>query len=119
MITISWSALIAICAAVVTFSGAVSAIVKFVKWLKRPEEKQNANINKLNTKIDKLEERIEVVENKLSTDKSRLEDLETGLKLTLESLLALLSHALDGNDVEGLRKSTKDLNQYLLGKVEK
>lgn len=119
MITISVKALLAICAAIVTASGAIGAIVKLIRWLKRPEEKQNENIDKLDAKIDKLEKRMEAVEDKLSTDKSRLEDLETGLKLTLESLLALLSHALDGNDIDGLKKTKTDLNKYLLGKVEK
>lgn len=112
MITISWSALIAICAAVVTVSGAIGAIVKLIRWLKRPEVRQDENIGKLTSRMD-------TVENKLSKDKERLEDLETGLKYTLESLLALLSHALDGNDIDGMKKAKKHLNEYLIQKVEK
>ncbi len=112
MITISWSALIAICAAVVTVSGAVGAIVKFLHFLRKPEVKQNEN-------IDKLAADMLLVQSKLNSDKERLDDLETGLKYTLESLLALLSHALDGNDIDGLKKAKKHLNEYLIGKVEK
>ena len=112
MITISWSALIAICAAVVTVSGAIGAIVKLIQWLKRPEVRQNEN-------IDKLISRMDTVENTLSKDKERLGDLETGLKYTLESLLALLSHALDGNDIDSMKKAKKHLNDYLIQKVEK
>lgn len=112
MITISWSALIAICAAVVTVSGAISVLVKFFTFLRRPEVKQNEHIDKLSA--DMLS-----VQNKLESDKERLDDLETGLKYTLESLLALLTHALDGNDVDGMRKAKEHLNVYLLGKVER
>lgn len=112
MITISWSALIAICAAVVTVSGAIGAIVKLIRWLKKPEVRQNEN-------IDKLISRMDGVEDKLSKDKERLEDLETGLKYTLESLFALLSHALDGNDIDSMKKAKKHLNDYLIQKVEK
>lgn len=112
MITISWSALIAICAAVVTVSGAIGAIVKLIRWLKKPEVRQDES-------IDKLTSRMDTVENKLSKDKERLEDLETGLKYTLESLLALLSHALDGNDIDSMKKAKKHLNDYLIQKVEK
>lgn len=112
MITISWSALIAICAAVVTVSGAIGAIVKLIRWLKKPEARQDESINKLISRMD-------TVENKLSKDKERLEDLETGLKYTLESLLALLSHALDGNDIDSMKKAKKHLNDYLIQKVEK
>lgn len=112
MITISWSALIAICAAVVTVSGAVGAIVKFITFLRRPEVKQNEELEKLTA--DMLS-----VQSKLNSDKARLDDLETGLKYTLESLLALLSHALDGNDIDGMKKAKKHLNDYLISKVEK
>lgn len=112
MITISVSALIAICAAIVTVSGAIGVIVKFIMLLRKPEVRQNEEISKLSSRVD-------VVDEKLSTDKQRLDDLETGLKYTLESLLALLSHALDGNDIDGLKKAKKHLNEYLLGKVEK
>jgi hypothetical protein len=112
MITISWSALIAICAAVITVSGAVGAVVKFITFLRKPETKQNQE-------IADLMRRMSAVEEKLSTDKQRLDDLETGLKYTLESLFALLSHALDGNDVEGLKTAKAHLNDYLIKKVEK
>ena len=112
MITISVSALIAICAAIVTVSGAIGVIVKFIMFLRKPEVRQNEEISKLSSRVDAVDE-------KLSTDKQRLGDLETGLKYTLESLLALLSHALDGNDIDGLKKEKKHLNEYLLGKVEK
>lgn len=112
MITISWSALIAICAAVVTVSGAIGAIVKLITFLRKPEVKQNENIHELTGRMDS-------VDGKLAKDKERLDDLETGLKYTLESLLALLTHALDGNDIEGLKKAKKHLNDYLISKVEK
>ena len=112
MITISWSALIAICAAVITVSGAISVVVKFITFLRKPEVKQDENIKNLSKRMD-------AVDTMLSTDKERLDDLETGLKYTLESLLALLSHALDGNDIDGMKKAKKHLNEYLLGKVEK
>ena len=112
MITISWSALIAICAAVITLSGAVGAIVKFITFLRRPEVKQDKNISDL---TDRMSE----AESKLSRNKERINDLETGMKYTLESLLALLSHALDGNDVDSMRKAKKHLNDYLIGKIEK
>ncbi len=111
MITISWSALLSICAAVVALSGAIGAIVRLIKWLKRPGEKQDENISS-------LERRMDDVEQKLTKNKGRLSDVEKGLRLTLESLLALMSHAIDGNDIDKLKKAKDDLNAYLLEKVE-
>lgn len=69
--------------------------------------------------INKLSQKTEAIEQRLDSDKQRLDDLETGLKYTLESLLALLSHAIDGNEVDGLKKAKQHLNDYLIQKVEK
>jgi hypothetical protein len=33
-----------------------------------------------------------------------------------QSMLALLSHALNGNDVDSLKKAKEDLQNYLIGK---
>lgn len=110
MITISWSALIAICAAVITVSGAVSVVVKFITFLRKPEVKQTEDIQALKKRMDS-------VDSMLSNDKERLESLETGLKYILQSLQALLLHAIDGNDIDSLKKARDNLNSYLLEKV--
>ena len=112
MVTVSWGALIAICAAIVTFSEAIKAIVNAIKAVRKPEQRQDEQIQNLN-------EQIKAIEDKLETDKSRLDELEVGLEYTLESLFALLSHAIDGNDVDGLKKAKSNLNSYLIGKVRK
>lgn len=112
MVTISWGALIAICAAVVTISEAIKAIIGAVKAVRKPEHRQNEQ-------IQKLDEQVKAIEEKLGNDKSRLDELEAGLEYTLESLLALLSHAIDGNDVDGLKTAKTHLNSYLIGKVKR
>lgn len=112
MVTVSWGALIAICAAVVTFSEAAKAIINAIKAVRKPEQKQNEQIQNLNDKIKSVEE-------KLGTDNDRLNELEVGLEYTLESLFALLSHAIDGNDVDGLKTAKTHLNSYLIGKVRR
>ena len=39
---------------------------------------------------------------------------EEGNKYTQKALLALLAHAIDGNNVEQLRKAEDDLKNYLI-----
>ena len=70
-----------------------------------------------------LEARIEAVEKKqeqhdeyFNRDLKRIEILEEGNRVTQKALLALMSHALDGNDVERLRKAKDDLNEYLINR---
>lgn len=112
MITISVSMLLAICSGIVVVSAAVGAVVRGINVLRKPEIAQNKNIEKLTEKLNQMEQ-------KVSSDNQRLDDLETGLKYTLEALFALLSHAIDGNETEGLKDAKKHLNDYLIGKVEK
>ena len=47
-------------------------------------------------------------------DKGRIEDIEEGNKVTQKALLALLSHARDGNNIEQLAKAETELTQYLI-----
>jgi site-specific DNA-cytosine methylase len=49
-------------------------------------------------------------------DLHRFEELESGNKLVQEAILALLSHAIDGNEVDGLKDAKKSLQKYLIDK---
>ena len=71
----------------------------------------------------KIEERLSAVEKKLdehqdyfSNDNERLDIIEEGNKVTQRALLALLSHGIDGNDVEGMRKAKAELQDYLIAR---
>lgn len=70
----------------------------------------------LEARIEKLEKKQEQHEEYFSRDLRRIEVLEEGNRVTQKALLALMSHALDGNDVERLRKAKDDLNEYLINR---
>lgn len=76
-----------------------------------------------------LESRIEALEKTLDTDYGkrfseydahfkadlqRIEQIEEGNKVTQKALLALLNHAIDGNNTAQLKKAEEDLTQYLI-----
>ena len=44
-------------------------------------------------------------------------EVKTTNKVIIESLQALTSHAIDGNNVEQLKQSKKSLDDYLLDKI--
>jgi hypothetical protein len=46
----------------------------------------------------------------------RIEAIEEGNKVTQRALLALLNHAIDGNDVDEIKEASKKLNEYLLNR---
>jgi predicted negative regulator of RcsB-dependent stress response len=61
-----------------------------------------------------LEKRVADLERKIleSYDK-RIEDIEKGNKVTQRAILALLEHAIDGNNKNQLIKAKDNLNDYL------
>lgn len=76
-----------------------------------------------------LANRIETLENLLNTeykmrfakyethfnsDLQRIEQIEEGNRVTQKALLALLSHAIDGNNIMQLKDAENDLTQYLI-----
>jgi len=59
---------------------------------------------------------MDVVEKHLSNDNTRLDEIEQGNRVTVKALLALLKHAIDGNEIKGLKDATTELNDYLINK---
>ena len=98
-----------ICGTIVSLSAAITVIIKVVQKAKAPEKTQNE-------RIEKLEKKMERVDQLFDNDNKRLKSLEEGNIVTQQALLALLSHALNGNDVDSLKSAKKHLEDYLIGK---
>lgn len=109
------------CAAIVTILAAINAINAFLdKWKakkQKPEDIQNdkiANIEKILLDHDKRFEKYDVI---LKKDSERLEAIEESMKIDRKGFLALIKHAIDGNDIESLKESRKELEEYLINKA--
>lgn len=96
-----------VCGAIAAVGAAVAVIVKAVTAAKSPWKK--------------LEQRVEVMEKKLeqhsgyfANDKTRMDIMDEGSRVTQKAILAILSHAIDGNNVEGLKKAKDELQNYLI-----
>lgn len=98
-----------VCGAIVSVSAAIAVIVKVVQKAKAPEKNQNE-------RIDKLEKEMEKFKQFFDNDNRRLRKLEDGNIVTQQALLALLSHALNGNDMDSLKRAKEHLESYLTGK---
>ena len=94
------------------------ALSAFNLWDKVDAKKKalKAPTAALEARIEKLEKKQEQHDEYFSRDLRRIEVLEEGNRVTQKALLALMSHALDGNDVERLRKAKDDLNEYLINR---
>ena len=54
------------------------------------------------------------VDQKLDNDNKRIASLENGNKVICKALIAMLSHEINGNSTEKLKKAMSDLQDYLI-----
>lgn len=107
--TESLSTVLYICTFIITLSSAATVIVSWLSKVKAPETKQNE-------RIAALEEDVKMIKQHLDNDNKRLGSIEKGNKITQQALLAIMSHELNGNDIEQLTKAKENLEKYLIEK---
>lgn len=88
----------------------LNIIDKGIIWHKSAEEPQE----KMRDKIDRIEERVEKLEIARSEDQAKFDGAAFGGEVMMKAVLALLSHSIDGNNVDGLKDAKKEVNNYLV-----
>lgn len=106
----------AIGGAILTIGGVVALIVNLVKKVRAPEVKQDERITALENKQKEYDEIIATFRQYFTNDDNRFKAIEKSNKITQGALLALLKHALNGNDVGSLQDAEKQLEAYLIDK---
>ena len=64
-----------------------------------------------------LEDRLKKHEEYFNNDNKRLLAIEEGNRVTQKALLALMSHAINGNDTDKLKEAENALREYLINKA--
>lgn len=108
-ITFTVSDIVWICGAVCTMSAALAVICGAYRKAKEPETVQNSRLDALEAQVKKFAEY-------LDRDNKRLNAVDEGNRITQRALLALMSHAINGNDIDRLTKAKDDLQEYLISK---
>lgn len=106
----------AIGGAIVTIGAVITLIFKLVNKAKAPEIKQNERLDALETDVKQIKEQNKVFTQYFINDDRRFKEIEKSTKITQGALLALLKHALNGNDLTTLRDAEKELEAYLIEK---
>lgn len=112
-----WTILMACCSALITISAAVSIVISAIKKLKEPENVQNQKLEDISKKIDSIEARLKIHEEYFNNDNRRISAIEEGNRVTQKALLALMSHAINGNNIDELKKAENTLREYLINKM--
>ena len=115
------SVLLAICAGIVTISAAMNVVNSWIEKrrakVKKPEDDQNDRIKKIEDLLVAYDKKFEQYDMFLKNDNRRLSAIEESIKIDRRGFLALIKHAIDGNDIESLKASRKELEDYLLNKA--
>lgn len=104
-----YTAILAICGAIITVSSAITVIIKAVKAAKAPENQQN-------DRLTKLEERVARHDELFAKDNKRLTAIEEGNRVVQKALLALLEHWIDGSNIDAIKKAKEELQSFLIDK---
>lgn len=101
--------IMAISAFVVAVDKLIDALRRWKNKAKEPEDQQNIAIEELKQSEKKLTAL-------LDRDDKRLRILEDGVSVLVKGQLAMLGHAIDGNNEHECREARKDINHYLITK---
>lgn len=93
---------VTLCGSLVTIGGAGAIIMKYIDKRKEPD-----------THRDKM---LEEHEEYLKRDNIRLAELEASNKIIMKSLLAIMTHELDGNHTEQLKDAKTSIENYLINR---
>ena len=102
-----WTIIQLIANSIIMLGGAGAIIASIIRWMRKPDTDRD----------DKLKRHDEMFDN----DNKRLNELEKEQKemkeaqqVLMKSMLALMSHAVDGNHTEDLQMARDDMQEYLL-----
>jgi hypothetical protein len=109
MENITFAQLAGLAALVLVLVGAYNTVMNAVKTYREEKKRKDQPVNSLESKVNEHEE-------KLKKDHERLNELEEANRIQMRALMAMLHHEIDGNSVDGLKKSYDEIQQYLIDK---
>ena len=98
------SAILGLVLSIVAVAG---LIVTAVKKAKAPNMLQNERLAELEKQVKRHDELF-------LNDLRRFEKMEQGNRIMQKCMLSLLSHGIDGNDVESMKIAKNELQEYLI-----
>ena len=94
---------------IITVGAVVTLFLTVGKAAQKPNQTQDQ-------RLDEHDKRLRDIEERLDIGNKHFEQVDKGERVTQKALLALMSHALDGNDVDKLKDAKDALETYLLDK---
>lgn len=94
---------------IVLIASVVTLMVTVSKTIQKPNKTQDSRLDALEAWKMRVDERLE-------TGNQHFEEVDKSNRITQKALLALMSHAINGNDIDKLKQAKDDLENYLTDK---
>ena len=94
---------------IISSATVITLIYGLMKFAGSPNRTQNQ-------RLDALEKWREQVDDRLTTGDNHFRAIDDGNRITQKAILALMKHAINGNDIDDLKKAEKSLEEYLVEK---
>ena len=104
-----WGGVLAVAGGLTVLSKACDIIGNLISKFKKPNAEQD-------DRLDDHEKRIETLEKNDAEARQHLESLDKGTRVSQRAMLALLGHAIDGNNDTQMRDSRKELQDFLINR---
>ena len=101
--------LLAVSGFVNTVGNAAEKIGKLIKLAKAPNERQDKDLQELG-------DRVTAAEKKLESDYNSIEGIDEDIRVIMASILALLGHGLDGNNIDQMQRAKEQLQEHLINR---
>ena len=106
---LTFEQLVGAAAVILLLVGIYNTVMSAIKTAREEKKRKNQPVNN-------LEETVRDHAEKLKRDHERLNTLEESNRIVMRALMAMLSHEINGNSVDGLRKSYAEIQQFLIDK---
>ena len=98
--------LLALCAFVVTVSGATKIIIDAVSKMKKPERTQNERLTSLEARVTSLENK------SVDMEKFR-QKADEAMMLNMKALMDIMDHMIYGDHIEALKATQAQMRNYM------
>lgn len=102
-----WNLFQIACAGIITIGGAGAVIVGLYKWAKKPDDDRDDRLKRHDEMLDSDNKRLKELEREQA-------EMKEAQQVLMKSILALMSHSIDGNHQEELKLAMDDMQNYLL-----
>ena len=106
-----------ICGGIITILTLWNMVEQRIKSTKMPTDNLEERVSLLEKKLEfEIKATFVEYDARFGRDKTKIESIEEGNKVTMQALRALLKHSIDGNNIEGLEKAEEKLSEYLVNR---